>query len=146
MKKEILFFIGGAACALGLTAFATQMDLNPNTFPIMLNGSNVEIEGYNINGSTYFKLRDIGDKVGFNVDFENDTIMISQKNPLPISGQPQPPMMPAQLPEGEGVTPEAALAELKSRLSQKVASGEMSQTEADEILAQFGEVSSPAEN
>lgn len=148
MKREILFYIAGVASALGLTAFAAQMDLTPNSFPITLNGTNVEIEGYNIDGSTYFKLRDIGDKVGFDVNFENDTIMITQRNPLPDNSdnsRPQPPMMPTQLPEGEGTTPEAALEELKSRLTQKVESGEMSQEEADEILTQFGEVTPPAE-
>lgn len=146
MKKEVLFFIAGAAAALGITAFAAQVELNPNSFGITLNGTPVEIEGYNIDGNTYFKLRDIGDKVGFDVDFENDTIIISHKNQPPVSNPSQPPLLPTQLPEGEGATPESALAELKQRLETKVASGEMTQAEADEILAQFGEISPSADN
>ena len=37
------------------------------------------MEGYNINGSTYFKLRDIANTIGgFNVDFQNNTIQFSK--------------------------------------------------------------------
>ena len=37
------------------------------------------MEGYNINGYTYFKLRDIADTVGgFSVDFANNTIQLAK--------------------------------------------------------------------
>ena len=140
MKKEALFFTAGIASALCITALAAQVDLNPNAFPITLNGTPVEIEGYNIDGSTYFKLRDIGEKTGFDVSFENDTIVIKtqQTPPKKPEGISSVPGMPEQLPEGEGATPEEALAELKERLAKKVEAGEITQTEADEIIAQFG--------
>ena len=51
-------------------------NITPNPFKITVNGLSKNIEGYNINGSTYFKLRDIGNEVGFNVDFKENTIMI----------------------------------------------------------------------
>lgn len=50
---------------------------------ITLNGNSVSMEGYNIEGSTYFKLRDIADAVGgFSVDFKSNTIVLetSQTN------------------------------------------------------------------
>ncbi len=42
------------------------------TSPILLNGAPIEIEAYNINGHNYFKLRDIGKAVGFNVYWNAD--------------------------------------------------------------------------
>ena len=143
MKKEVLFYAAGVLTAVGVTAFAAQMDVNPNSFPITLNGSPVEIEGYNLDGNTYFKLRDIGDKLGFDVDFQDDTIVITSNNRAPEKpdgekGAHGMPGMPEQLPEGEGATPEEALAELKERLAQKVSAGEMTQEEADKLIEQFG--------
>ena len=59
--------------------FAGQYMATDNPFPVQLNGQSVSIEGYNINDNTYFKLRDIADAVGgFNVDFQNNTIQLSQ--------------------------------------------------------------------
>lgn len=147
MKKEALFFAAGVLTAVSITALAAQLEVNPNSFPITINGEPVEIEGYNLNDNTYFKLRDIGDKLGFDVGFENDTIVITKNNERPSKpdgaqdkgGQPIPGIS-GQLPEGEGATPAEALEELKTRLAQKVESGEMTQAEADEIINRFGEV------
>ncbi len=59
--------------------FAGQYIATENTFPIKLNNNNVNLNGYNVDGSTYFKLRDIADVVGgFNVDFKNNTIRLSK--------------------------------------------------------------------
>lgn len=146
MKKEALFFTAGVLTAVSITALAAQLEVNPNSFPITINGEPVEIEGYNLNDNTYFKLRDIGDKLGFNVGFENDTIVITKNDERPSKpdgakdkgGQLIPGI--SELPEGEGATPAEALEELKTRLAQKVESGEMTQAEADEIISKFGEI------
>lgn len=45
-------------------AFASYYTATENTFPVQLNGENVSIDGYNIDGSTYFKLRDVANVVG----------------------------------------------------------------------------------
>ena len=47
-----------------------------NKFKVMVNNREADIEAYNIDGYTYFKLRDIGKEVGFEVDFKDDTILI----------------------------------------------------------------------
>lgn len=52
-------------------------NISPNPFKITVNGIEKPIEGYNINGSSYFKLRDIGKQVGFDVGFEEETILIN---------------------------------------------------------------------
>ena len=53
-------FCGGAAAA-GIVAVPTRQ-------PIYVDGQQVKMEAYNINGSNYVKLRDAGRQVGFNVD------------------------------------------------------------------------------
>lgn len=144
MKREAMFFLLGAAVTLGITAFAAQMEVNPNPFAITLNGQPVQIEGYNLNDSTYFKLRDIGAALGFDVDFDNNTIMITQNRqsappstPSTSDGMTMPPL-PSLAPEGEGATPEKTMTEFKERLQKKVEAGEMTQAEADELIKAFG--------
>ncbi len=41
--------------------------------PIWLDGEKVEIEAYNINGNTYYKLRDMGDVFGFDVSYKDSS-------------------------------------------------------------------------
>ncbi len=78
MKKFTLgFIIGGVICS-ALTGFAVEYAVTANPFPIRVDGVEKSIEGYNINDSTYFKLRDVADAVGrFTVGFTNNTITIS---------------------------------------------------------------------
>jgi len=40
---------------------------------VMLNGQPVDIIAYKIDGSNYFQLRDLGDKIGFSVDYDGAT-------------------------------------------------------------------------
>ena len=78
-KSNIVSFIAGAMIFGSVGVFAGQYTATENPFPVQLNGSNVSMEGYNINGSTYFKLRDIADAIGgFNVDFWDNTIELSK--------------------------------------------------------------------
>ena len=78
MKRFTLgFIIGGIICS-ALTGFAVEYAVTANPFPIRVDGAEKSIEGYNINDSTYFKLRDVADAVGgFTVGFTNNTITIS---------------------------------------------------------------------
>ena len=79
MKKQIISFTLGALIFGTAGVFAGQYVATENPFPVQLNGENVSIEGYNINDSTYFKLRDIADVVGgFEVGFNNNTIQLSK--------------------------------------------------------------------
>lgn len=87
MKKFILGFItGGIICATA-TGFAVEYAVTANPYPVKVNGAETAIEGYNINDNTYFKLRDIGDKTGFSVDFADNTIIINStvSTPEPVS-------------------------------------------------------------
>lgn len=72
-------FLSGAVFFGTVGVLAAGLVANPNPFPVQLNGNDVYIEGYNIEGSTYFKLRDIAEIVGdFDVDFNNNTIQLSK--------------------------------------------------------------------
>ena len=64
-----------------------QYDIIPNPYKIRVNGAEKPMEGYNINGYSYFKLRDIGEQVGFNVDFKEDTILIDENIIAPVQVQ-----------------------------------------------------------
>lgn len=71
IAASILLFFSSSAVANGIVA-------TDNPFKVCLNGEEVNIKGYNIDGNTYFKLRSVASIVGgFNVDFVNDTIIIS---------------------------------------------------------------------
>ena len=79
MKRSFIAGLIIGALVFGVVgAIAAGIMATPNTFPIKLNGEETSIEGYNIEGSTYFKLRDIAAATGsFDVDFEDETILIS---------------------------------------------------------------------
>lgn len=86
MKKILYLFIGLAlGFALGSPAAQAIEGIFAQrcTSPILLNGAPVEIEAYNINGHNYFKLRDIGKAVGFNVywNAEDGTVQIETGQP-----------------------------------------------------------------
>lgn len=79
MKKKLFLFAATAILSFAsVTAMADSLEVTDNKFPVQLNGNGVEINGYNIDGNTYFKLRDVASVVGnFNVDFKNDNILLS---------------------------------------------------------------------
>lgn len=80
MKKNfIASFMAGALLFGTAGVFAGQYVATENPFHVQLNGENVDIEGYNIEGSTYFKLRDIAALFDcFDVDFFDNTIQLSK--------------------------------------------------------------------
>lgn len=79
MKKNFITgFVSGAVAFTMVGAVAANMVTTPNTHPVKLDGKNVNIEGYNVDGYTYFKLRDISDAAGeFDVDFKDDSIVLT---------------------------------------------------------------------
>ena len=48
------------------------LNVSENSAPVYVDGEEKEVLSYNINGNTYFKIRDIGDMVGFTVDWDGD--------------------------------------------------------------------------
>lgn len=78
MKRYIAGVITGIAVSCS-TALAVNYIATDNEFPVQLNGDNIELKGYNVDGNTYFKLRDIANKIGgFSVDFQNGIIQLAK--------------------------------------------------------------------
>ena len=71
MKKQILtMFTGlfiGAIITGGASAYAAGILAERSSHRIFVDGQEVQMEAYVINGNNYVKLRDIGEQVGFNV-------------------------------------------------------------------------------
>ncbi|HEX2925073.1 MAG TPA: hypothetical protein VHP38_02245 [Ruminiclostridium sp.] len=78
MKKYIAGLLSGIIIAMSVTAFAAvELKVIPNPYPVMIDGTKADVQGYNINGSTYLKLSDL--KVtGLNAKFANKQITISK--------------------------------------------------------------------
>ncbi len=59
----------------------------PNNMPIMVDGAVAAPTAYNINGFTYFKLRDLGQILGFNVDWdqESQSMVINTKGNIEMN-------------------------------------------------------------
>lgn len=51
---------------------SAALNVEQNSAPVYVDGNEKEVLSYNINGSTYFKIRDISDMVGFAVDWDGD--------------------------------------------------------------------------
>ncbi len=49
-----------------------MLTVEENSAPIYADGDRVQITAYNINGSTYFKIRDLAKIIGFSVDWDGD--------------------------------------------------------------------------
>jgi hypothetical protein len=72
MKKGfIIGFIIAAFLFGGITYAAEELIVNPNPYPVLINGVETPVEAYNINGFTYLKLADMS-KAGLLVKF-NET-------------------------------------------------------------------------
>ncbi|MGN0107216.1 MAG: stalk domain-containing protein [Hominilimicola sp.] len=50
----------------------TALNVEQSSAPVYVDGDEKSVLSYNINGNTYFKIRDIGDMVGFTVDWDGN--------------------------------------------------------------------------
>lgn len=48
----------------------TALNVNQSSAPVYVDGGARDMMSYNINGNTYFKIRDISDMIGFSVDWD----------------------------------------------------------------------------
>jgi len=80
MKNRKGFALGlviGLICGIGLSSFAmAAVTANPSTHAVKVDGQAVSIEGYNIGGNNFYKLRDLGAVVDFGVDFDSTTATV----------------------------------------------------------------------
>ncbi|WP_298035514.1 CAP domain-containing protein [uncultured Dysosmobacter sp.] len=71
--KNIALVLTGMALGAALVsgAAAAGVAATPTWQPIYVDGRQVQMEAYNINGNNFVKLRDIGKEVGFNVYWQD---------------------------------------------------------------------------
>ena len=81
--KSKLYFLAGLllgvmviTCTGAAAAVSETVTAKVTTSPIYLDGEQVTLEGYNIGGHNYFKLRDIGALLGFNVYWSEGGVQI----------------------------------------------------------------------
>ncbi|MGM9524635.1 MAG: hypothetical protein ACI3U1_00035 [Peptococcaceae bacterium] len=72
-KHFLTGFLCGAVLAGCTGAYAAGILAEPSAQKVYVNGNQAAINGYLINGSNYFRLRDLGDEMGFAVDYDSAT-------------------------------------------------------------------------
>ncbi|AEY66354.1 hypothetical protein [Clostridium sp. BNL1100] len=80
MKKYIAGLITGLIIAVSFTTYAAvQLKVVPNPYPVFINNTKTNVQGYNINGSTYLKISDLK-AVGLDVKFTDNKINVTSAN------------------------------------------------------------------
>jgi hypothetical protein len=79
MKKYLSGLLTGIIVSLSITVFAAEFNIIPNPYPILIDGVQTEVEGYNIDGSTFLKLKAF-EKAGLEIAFENNNILINTQS------------------------------------------------------------------
>ena len=90
MKKQILtMFTGlfiGAIITGGASAYAAGILAERSNHRIFVDGQEVQMEAYAVNGNNYVKLRDIGKAVGFEVYWDGDAKCVQVESGKPYTG------------------------------------------------------------
>lgn len=90
MKGKYLHFAAGLVIGATLfgggTALAAGILAEPSDHRIFVDGRQVQMEAYAINGNNYVKLRDIGQAVGFNVWWDSVSNCVRVDSAAPYTG------------------------------------------------------------
>lgn len=89
--KNIGLVLCGLALGLSLSAPAAQavesLKATLSTNRILVDGQEVHLTAYNINGNNYVMLRDVGRTVGFNVYWNSDAKCVQVESKKPYTGE-----------------------------------------------------------
>jgi hypothetical protein len=72
VKKFFIGFIVGAMLFSSIGVLAEGLTVLLNPYPIVINGEVANVSAYNIDGSTYLKLADLGKSLGIPVSFNSE--------------------------------------------------------------------------
>lgn len=89
MKRVGTFITGllvGATLFGGTAAYAAGIMAEQSTNRFLVDGREVQLNAYAINGSNYLKLRDIGEAVGFNVYWDSEKHCVQIESDAPYTG------------------------------------------------------------
>ena len=79
LRRDVAGFAVGLLCGgvifggVGIASGVIATSLTESNQKVILDGQAVSLEGYNINGNNYFKLRDLGKAMDFGVTWNNDS-------------------------------------------------------------------------
>ena len=79
LRRDVAGFAVGLLCGgvifggVGIASGVIATPLTESSQKVTLDGQAVSLEGYNINGNNYFKLRDLGKAMDFGVTWNNDS-------------------------------------------------------------------------
>ena len=81
MKKFVSGLLIGILLTLSITTFAAvELEIIPNPYKVLIDNKTSDVQGYNINGSTYLKLTDFVE-AGLGVNFNKTTKQIEITTP-----------------------------------------------------------------
>ena len=90
MKKSLYLIAGiliGITLFGGSSVLAAGITAERSTNRIYVDGQEVRLTAYNINGNNYVMLRDIGRAVGFNVYWDSDAKCVQVESKKPYTGE-----------------------------------------------------------
>lgn len=90
MKKGLCLIVGiliGATVFGGASAYAAGILAEHSNHRIFVDGQEVQMEAYVVNGNNYVKLRDIGKVVGFNVFWDVNNGCVQIETNVPYTGE-----------------------------------------------------------
>lgn len=67
----------------------TTLRVQQSTAKVLLDGSGISIQGYNINGNNYYKIADVSSAIGFTAAFESATRTVQITTPSPAPEEPE---------------------------------------------------------
>ena len=67
----------------------TTLRVQQSTAKVLLDGSGISIQGYNINGNNYYKIADVSSAIGFTAAFESATRTVQITTPSPTPEEPE---------------------------------------------------------
>lgn len=143
-RKSVALLLTGILLGAAISGPAVRagLQVGPSSQKFYANGEQVQFQAYNINGSNYVRLRDVGKAVGFEVEYDAATDSVY------IGGRP---MEGYRLANGEAITEENVLALLRDieeqwptgtvwggRSTPGTYKNEVPSTEADRVMRQYG--------
>lgn len=107
MRQKILALLIGMALGMALlsgghAAVNTVLTASPGSQAIYVNGKQVSMTAYAINGNNYVKLRDVAEAVDFNAYWDGKAVQIESDKPYTGESPTSQTLQPQTVPQGTG--------------------------------------------
>ena len=90
MKQKCIRALAALLCLGSLLQSAGAVNATPTTNPIYVNGVQVELDSYTIDGFTYYKIRDLAEVLNIETDYDTstDSVLIWDSDPKTKNDSP----------------------------------------------------------